>query len=49
MIAKRKFKSPACEAIPLETMCDFNQACIDCEDELQPAEITAYSRRSLSK
>lgn len=62
MTAKRKFKSPAFEAIhsaasglfsvdmiPQETMRDFDQACIDSMDELQSVEITASSRRSLSK
>jgi len=62
MIAKRKFKTPAFEAIhseasglfsidaiPQVTMRDFNQACIDCEDELEPSQITAYNRRPLSK
>ncbi|TDS99394.1 hypothetical protein EDF84_104238 [Erwinia rhapontici] len=62
MTAKRKFKSPAIEAIhsaasglfsvdaiPQEMMRNFDQACIDSVDELQPVEITAYSRRPLSK
>lgn len=49
MTAKRKFKSPAFEAIPLETMRDFDKECIASVDKLQPAEITAYSRRPLSK
>ena len=37
------------DAIPQVTMRDFNQACSDYEDELQPAQITAYNRRPLSK
>lgn len=49
MTAKRKFKSPAFEASPLETMRDFEKECIASVDKLQPVEIIAYSRMSLSK
>lgn len=37
------------DAIPLETMRDFEKECIASMDKLQPVEITAYNRRPLSK
>ena len=37
------------DAISQETMRDFYQECIASVGKLQPVEITAYSRRPLSK
>lgn len=37
------------DAIPQETMRDFEKECIASVGKLQPVEITAYSRRHLSK